>query len=123
MKAGAAVPGRRPRVSRDAYRATARSVGIAPRLRRRIVILDVAILAVAGAFLLLTGPLIGSAVSDGVRQITEGVGQSLGGQLGTAQIELPSSPASIAWVSPHTTMITGASASDSMAHLSVSLHW
>src|SRR5207249_8521125 len=80
-----------PRVSRDTYRATARSVGIAPRLRRRTVILDVAILAVAGAFLLLTGPLIGSAVSDGVRQITEGVGQSLGGQLGTAQIELPSS--------------------------------
>ena len=91
MKAGAAVPGRRPRVSRDTYRATARSVGIAPRLRRRSVILDAAILAVAGAFLLFTGPLMGAAVSDGVRQITEGVSQSLGGQLGTAQIELPSS--------------------------------
>lgn len=91
MKAGAAVPGRRPRVPRDTYRATARSVGIAPRLRRRTVILDAAILVVAGGFLLLTAPLLGSAVSDGVRQITEGVSQTLGGQLGSAQIELPSS--------------------------------
>ena len=90
MKAGAAVPERRPRVPRDTYRATARSVGIAPRLRRRTIILDAAILVVAGGFLLLTAPLIGSAVSDGVRQITEGVSQTLGSQLGNAQIELPS---------------------------------
>jgi len=91
VKAGAAVPERRPRVPRDTYRATARSVGIAPRLRRRTVILDAAILSVAGLFLLLTAPLLGSAVGDGIRQITEGVSQTLGGQLGNAQIELPSS--------------------------------
>ncbi len=91
MKAGAAVPERRPRVPRDTYRATARSVGIAPRLRRRTIILDAAILVVAGGFLLLTAPLIGAAVSDGVHQITEGVSQTLGAQLGNAQIELPSS--------------------------------
>jgi hypothetical protein len=91
VKAGAAVPERRPRVPRDTYRATARSVGIAPRLRRRTPILDIAILVAAGGFLLLTAPLLGSAVSEGVRQITEGVSQTLGGQLGNAQIELPSS--------------------------------
>jgi hypothetical protein len=39
------------------------------------------------------------------------------------KIELPRSPASIAWVSPHTTMIAGALANASMAHLSVSVHW
>ena len=35
--------------------------------------------------------LAADPVAISVRQITEGVSQSLGGQLGTAQIELPSS--------------------------------
>jgi hypothetical protein len=50
--------------------------------------LDAAILALAVGFLLITGPIIGRAVSDGVRQITSSVGTL--GQLGSGQIELPS---------------------------------
>lgn len=100
MKAGAAVRARRNRVPRDTYRATARAVGIAPRLRRRTLILDAAILAVAGGFLIVTGPVIGSAVGEGIRQVTARVGESLGGQLGTAQIELPSGAGSVGGAEP-----------------------
>ena len=99
MKVGTAVPGRRPRVSRETYRATARSVGIAPRLRRRTTVLDATILAVAVAFLLLTGPIIGSAVSDGIRQITSTVGGTLG-QVGSGQIELPSGAGNVTGAEP-----------------------
>jgi hypothetical protein len=75
-------------------------VGIAPRLRRRTVILDAAILTVAAGFLLLTGPFIGSGVGEGFRQITSSVTQSLVGQLGNAQIELPSSAGSVGGAEP-----------------------
>jgi hypothetical protein len=88
VKAGAAVR-RRARVPRDTYRATARSVGIRPRLRRRTVIFDTAILVLAGLFLLVTGPTLGGSIGDGIRQITTSVGESLAGALGNGQIELP----------------------------------
>jgi hypothetical protein len=91
---------RRTRVPRDTYRATARSVGIARRLRRRTMILDATILTVAAGFLLLTGPVIGSAISEGVRQITTGVSESLAGQLGSGQIELPSGAPSVGGAEP-----------------------
>ncbi len=99
MKAGAAVR-RRSRVPRDAYRATARSVGIAPRLRRRTVILDAAILAVAGGFLIFTGPIIGASVGDGIRQITASVSESFAGQLGSGQIELPAGGGNVVSAEP-----------------------
>jgi hypothetical protein len=99
VKAGAAVPGRRPRVSRETYRATARSVGIARRLQRRTRVLDAAILAVAVGFLLLTGPIIGSAVGNGIRQITSSVGGTLG-QVGSGQIELPSGGGNVTGAEP-----------------------
>jgi hypothetical protein len=89
VRAGAAVRTRRTRVPRDTYRATARSVGIAPRLRRHSPFVDAAILAVVGFFLVMTGPVVGSAVSDGIRRITASVGQSIAGQLGSGQIDLP----------------------------------
>jgi hypothetical protein len=91
---------RRTRVPRDTYRATARSVGIARRLRRRTMILDATILTVAAGFLLLTGPVIGSAISEGVRQISTGVSESLAGQLGSGQIELPSGAPSVGGAEP-----------------------
>ena len=100
VKAGAAVPGRRPRVPRDTYRATARSAGIAPRLRRRTLLLDAAILAVAGAFVIFTGPMVGTSIGDGIRQITAGLAESIGGQLGTAQIELPAGAGSVGGAEP-----------------------
>jgi hypothetical protein len=100
VKAGAAVPSRRPRVPRETYRATARSVGIAPRLRRRTPLFDAAILILAGAFLLLTGPVIGSAVGDGIRQITASVGASISGQLGSGQIELPAGAGNVVSAEP-----------------------
>jgi large repetitive protein len=99
VKAGAAVPGRRPRVPRETYRATARSVGIAARLQRRTTVLDVAILAIAAAFLILTGPIIGTALSDGIRQITSSVGGTLG-QVGSGQIELPSGGGNVTGAEP-----------------------
>ncbi|MGH2490731.1 MAG: hypothetical protein ACRDF9_04415 [Candidatus Limnocylindria bacterium] len=85
---------------RDTYRATARSVGIAPRLRRRTLILDAVILAVAGVFLIMTGPVIGSGVGEGIRQITASLSESLVGQLGSAQIELPGSAGSVISAEP-----------------------
>lgn len=88
MKAGAEVR-RRSRVPRETYRATARSVGIAPRLRRRTVLFDAAILASAGLFLILTGPVVGTTLGDGIRQIAAGLTESIAGQLGSGQIELP----------------------------------
>ena len=91
MKAGASVRARRPGVPRDTYRGAARSVGIAPRIRRRTVALDVAILALAGAFLIFSGPIVGTAVSENVRQITATLSESFAASLGSAQIELPSS--------------------------------
>lgn len=100
MKAGAAVRGRRTRVPRDTYRATARSVGIAPRLRRRTVILDVAILALAGLFLIVSGPIVGTSVGEGVRQITASLGESLSAQLGSAQIELPTTGGNVGGAEP-----------------------
>jgi hypothetical protein len=100
VKAGATAQVRRTRVPRDTYRNTARSVGIAPRLRRRTLALDAAILAVAGAFLIMTGPVIGSGVADGIRQITASVTESIGGQLGTAQIELPSGAGNVVSAEP-----------------------
>lgn len=100
MKAGAAVRGRRRGVDRDTYRATARNVGIAPRLRRRTVILDAAILAVAGAFVIVSGPIVGTSVSEGVRQITASISESFAGQLGSAQIELPSTGGTVGGAEP-----------------------
>ena len=100
MKAGAAVPGRRPRVPRDTYRATARTAGIAPRTRRRTLVLDAIILAVAGLFVIITGPMVASSVGDGIRAITASVAESIGGQLGTAQIELPAGPGSVGGAEP-----------------------
>ena len=100
MKAGAAVRARRTRVPRDTYRASARSVGIAPRLRRRTIILDAAILAMAAAFVIMTGPVVGSSVSEGVRQLTASLGESLVGQLGSAQIELPATGGNVGGAEP-----------------------
>ena len=60
--------------------------------------LDAAILALAVAFLLITGPIIGRAVSDGVRQITSSVGTL--GQLGSGQIELPSGGGNVTGAEP-----------------------
>lgn len=100
MKAGASVRARRTRVPRDTYRATARAAGIAPRLRRRTVILDAAILTVAAGLLIMTGPVVGSAVSEGFRQITASVGESLGGQQGNAQIELPNTGGNVGGAEP-----------------------
>lgn len=99
VKAGAAAR-RRNKVPRDTYRATARSVGIAPRLRRRTLILDAAILAVAGSFLIFTGPMLGASIGEGIRAITSSVSESLGSQLGTAQIELPSGAGSVGGAEP-----------------------
>ena len=64
-------------------------MGIATRLRKRTPLLDAAILILAGVFLLLTGPVIGSAIGDGIREIAASVGKSISGQLGSGQIELP----------------------------------
>src|SRR6267143_3437910 len=64
VKAGAVVRGHRRRIPRETYRNTARAVGIAPRLRKRTGPLDAAILILAAAFLILTGPVVGSSVSD-----------------------------------------------------------
>jgi len=100
VKAGAAVRARRTRVPRDTYRATARSVGIAPRLRRRTIILDAAILALAGAFVVMTGPIVGSSVSEGIQQITASLSESLVGQLGSAQIELPGAAGNVGGAEP-----------------------
>ena len=100
MKAGATVQVRRTRVPRDTYRATARSVGIAPRLRRRTLALDAAILAVAVVFLIMTGPVVGSGIGDAIRQITTSVSESIGGQQGTAQIELPSGAGNVVGAEP-----------------------
>jgi len=60
--------------------------------------LDAAILALAAAFLLITGPIVGRVVSDGVRQITSGVGTL--GQQGSAQIELPSGAGNVTGAEP-----------------------
>ncbi len=62
--------------------------------------LDVAILVVAGGFLILTGPIIGSAIGDGIRQITTSVGQSIAGQLGNGQIELPAGAGNVVSAEP-----------------------
>jgi hypothetical protein len=62
--------------------------------------LDAAILTLAAAFLLVTGPILGSAISEGIRQITAGVSESLGSQLGSGQIELPSGAPSVGGAEP-----------------------
>jgi hypothetical protein len=100
VKAGASVQARRTRVPRDAYRNTARAAGIAPRLRRKTLVLDAAILVLAGAFVLMTGPLVSSGIADGIRQVAASVTESIGGQLGTAQIELPSGAGNVVGAEP-----------------------
>jgi glucodextranase-like protein len=75
-------------------------VGIAPRLRKRMPLFDAAILILAGVFLLMTGPVIGSAVGDGIRQITTSVGESITGQLGSGQIELPAGGGNVVSADP-----------------------
>jgi len=61
---------------------------------------DAAILILAGLFLLLTGPVIGSALGDGIRQITASVGESISGQLGSGQIELPAGGGNVVSAEP-----------------------
>jgi hypothetical protein len=63
-------------------------------------LLDAAILVLAGVFLLLTGPVIGAAIGDGIRQITASVGQSISGQLGSGQIELPAGGGNVVSAEP-----------------------
>jgi hypothetical protein len=75
-------------------------VGIAPRLRKRMPLFDAAILILAGLFLLLTGPVIGAAIGDGIRQITASVGESISGQLGSGQIELPAGGGNVVSAEP-----------------------
>src|SRR2546427_834080 len=59
---GAAGPRRAP-MDRQRYRRAARQTGIKTRLRRRLVLVDLALLAVAFVFVLLAGPRIGGAMS------------------------------------------------------------
>ena len=75
-------------------------MGIAPRLRKRMPLFDAAILILAGVFLFLTGPVIGSAVGDGIREITTKVGESISGQLGSGQIELPAGAGNVVSAEP-----------------------
>ena len=75
-------------------------MGIAPRLRKRMPLLDAAILILAGVFLLMTGPVIGSAIGDGIQQITASVGESIAGQLGSGQIELPAGGGNVVSAEP-----------------------
>ena len=75
-------------------------MGIAPRLRKRMPLFDAAILILAGLFLLLTGPVIGSAVGDGIGQITASVGESIAGRIGSGQIELPPGAGNVASAEP-----------------------
>ena len=75
-------------------------MGIAPRLRKRMPLFDAAILILAGLFLLLTGPVIGSGIGDGIRQITASVGESISGQLGSGQIELPAGAGNVVSAEP-----------------------
>ncbi len=69
-------------------------------MRHHTPLLDAAILAVAGGFLILTGPIIGSAIGDGIRQITASVSQSIAGQLGSGQIELPAGAGNVVRAEP-----------------------
>ena len=75
-------------------------MGIAPRLRKRTVVFDAAILAIAGVFVILTAPMIGGSIGDGIRHITASVTEQLGNPLGTAQIELPNGAANVVGAEP-----------------------
>lgn len=69
-------------------------------MRRRTLLFDAAILVVAGAFLILTGPIIGSSIGDGIRQITASVSESIAGQPGSGQIELPAGGGNVVSAEP-----------------------
>ena len=79
---------RRAPVERARYRATARSAGVKARLPRPWLVADATALVVAAAFLMVAGPLVGSAVDDGVRQLGASVGGVFGASEGKA-LDLP----------------------------------
>jgi hypothetical protein len=63
-------------------------------------VLDAAILTLAGAFVILTGPIVSSSIGDGIRQITTSVGETIAGQLGQGQIELPTGNSNVGGAEP-----------------------
>jgi hypothetical protein len=48
----------------------------------------------------MTGPLVSSGIADGLRQVAASVSESIGGKLGTAQIELPSGAGNVVGAEP-----------------------
>src|SRR5206468_391097 len=85
---GAAGPRRAP-MDRQRYRRAARQTGIKTRLPRRLVLIDLALLAVAFFFMLLAGPRIGGAMSTGFDEFGGQLGALFPSAEGSKAIDLP----------------------------------
>jgi len=76
-------------MDRQRYRRAARQTGIKTRLPRRLVLIDLALLAVAFFFMLLAGPRIGGAMSTGFDEFGGQLGALFPNAEGSKAIDLP----------------------------------
>ena len=81
---------KRPPVEREHYRATARGVGVAPKLRRAPKAFDAAIIAVALLFVLVAAPRLGGFVGTGFDDLGSKLGEIFPALQGSKPIDLPS---------------------------------
>jgi hypothetical protein len=81
---------RRSPIPRDRFRAAARHTGVRARLRRPLVLIDAALLALALVFVLTASPWVAGAFGSGVAQFGTKVGELFPTGEGTKIIDLPS---------------------------------
>jgi hypothetical protein len=80
---------RRVPVGRDRYRAAARVSGVRPRLRRRRLAVDVALLLFAAVFILVAAPRVAGLIGSGVGDFGTKVGEFFPSLEGSRAIDLP----------------------------------
>jgi len=83
-------------MERDRYRAAARVSGVRPRLRRPIVAIDAALIALAIVFVLVATPRIASALGSGADDLGTKLGEIFPTLQGSKPIDIPTTGGTVA---------------------------
>src|SRR5882762_6042342 len=86
---------RRIPMERDRYRAVARVSGVRPRLRRPLVAIDAALIALAIVFVLVASPRIAGALGSGADDFGAKLADAFPTLQGSKPIDLPTTGATV----------------------------
>ena len=91
---------RRAPMPRDRYRATARHTGVRARLRRPLVLLDAAFLAIGLLFVLYSIPRVAGVMGTGADDLGTQIAQLFPSSQGTRAIDLPAGGGTVTAADP-----------------------